>query len=872
MEIIKVENITFTYPDKDIPAIKNVSFTIKNGEFITLCGKSGSGKSTLLSLLKKETAPFGDFLGKIHIKGKQTTDFSKAELAKTVGFVGQNPENQIVTDKVWHELAFGLENLGLSNDEIRAKVSETASFFGIEKWFYNDVSTLSGGQKQLLNLASVMVMQPEILLLDEPTSRLDPISAGRFFDTIKRINKEFSTTVILCEHSLEEAFALSDKVLVLEEGEVLSFGTPKESGDALFKINADISHALPTAMRVYYNVENEKNYPITVKDGKNWLLKYAESHTLKKEAKTKAIKENNNEIAISAKNLWFRYEKNQPDCLKDVSFSVKKGEFYAILGGNGSGKTTLLSVLSGQNKAYHGKIENKNSSKIGYLPQNPQTLFVKNTVEEELFDCFSESNLSIDEKNKAVLDVIRLCKLQNLLSSHPFDISGGEQQRLALAKVLLFSPQILLFDEPTKGMDTHFKIKFANIIKKLTSANKTIIMVSHDIEFCAKYADRCALFFDGSITSEGFPNEFFSQKSFYTTAANRMARGIIENAVLDEDIIDACGGLVADFADDDDEYNNDVIFKETEPKKAEKEKFKFKKNHLFGIIFLFLFFLADFFTKNVHAIYANYALQFAEIIFISLSLVCFFPKKRGEGCKIYTPKKKKQPKTIFFLFFWFVLLIPLTVFLGVSFLGNRKYYFISMLVIAEVFLPFIFLFEKKKPKLSELITVSVLCALAISGRAVFYMLPQFKPILAIVIIAGVCFGAETGFFTGSMCAFISNFFFGQGPWTPWQMICFGIIGFLAGVLFERGFIKTNIFNLCFLGIICAIFIYGAVMNCASVLMYQTDITFSMLKASVLSGFPFDVIHAVSTAFFIWFGGEMLIEKLERVKRKYGIFN
>ncbi len=871
MEIIKAENITFTYPDKDIPAIKNVSFTVKNGEFITLCGKSGSGKSTLLSLLKKETAPYGEFSGKIYIKGKQTADFSKAELAKAAGFVGQNPENQIVTDKVWHELAFGLESLGLSNDEIRAKVSETASFFGIEKWFYNDVSTLSGGQKQLLNLASVMIMQPEILLLDEPTSRLDPISAGRFFDTVKRINKEFSTTVILCEHSLEEAFALSDKVLVLEEGEVLFFGTPKESGDALFRINADIMHALPTAMRVYYNVEKEKNYPITVKDGKNWLLKYGESHTIKKEAKIKAIKENNNEIAISAKNLWFRYEKNQPDCLKDVSFSVKKGEFYTILGGNGSGKTTLLSVLSGQNKAYLGKIENTNSSKIGYLPQNPQTLFVKNTVEEELFDCFCESNLSIDEKNKAVLDVIKLCKLQNLLSSHPFDISGGEQQRLALAKVLLFSPQILLFDEPTKGMDTHFKIKFANIIKKLTSANKTIIMVSHDIEFCAKHADRCALFFDGSITSEGRPNEFFSQKSFYTTAANRMARGIIENAVLDEDIIDACGGSVPDL-DDDDEFSNDVIFKETEPKKTTKEKFKFKKNHLFGIIFLILFFLADFFTKNVQAIYANYALQFAEIIFISLSLVCFFPKKRGEGRKIYMPKKKKQPKTIFFLFLWFVLLIPLTVFLGVSFLGNRKYYFISILVIAEVFLPFIFLFEKKKPKLSELITISVLCALAISGRAVFYMFPQFKPILAIVIIAGACFGAETGFFTGSMCAFISNFFFGQGPWTPWQMICFGIIGFLAGILFERGFIKTNIFNLCFFGIICAIFIYGAVMNYASVLMYQTDITFNMIKASIITGFPFDVIHAVSTAFFIWFGGEMLIEKLERVKRKYGIFN
>lgn len=817
MESFNVKNLTFTYPNRTDKAIDDISFMVNQGEFLLICGKSGCGKTTLLRLLKSSLSPFGEIGGNIYFNGRELSSYNTEEQASLIGFVMQNPDNQIVTDKVWHELAFGLESLGFSTIEIRTRVSEMASFFGIQNWFYKNVAELSGGQKQLLNLASVMVMQPSVLILDEPTSQLDPIASEEFLTTLKKVNRELGTTIILTEHRLEEAFSIADRVVVMDKGKILANGTPHEIGRILKDTNHDMYKALPTPMRVYSEIPNSLTCPLTVRDGRTWLLDYAKENILNPDAIPKDSQKTKSDTVIEVKDAWFRYEKNSADVVKGLNMSVNSGELFCIVGGNGTGKTTALSLISGLNTPYRGnvfingqkisKINNLYNGMLGVLPQNPQSVFVKNTVYLDLSEILSDIKLSKDEKEQRIHNIVTLCHIENLLDSHPYDLSGGEQQRTALAKILLKEPQILILDEPTKGMDAQFKEEFANILIDLKTSGTTIVMVSHDVEFCAKYADRCALFFDGNITSEGTPREFFCGKNFYTTSANRMARTILSDAVLTEDIILACGGRISK------EIKKDKINKNFPEAKEKKTEIKQKKE-----------------VKKVHIL-----------------------------------SKRTLFATLLILLF-----IPLTIFFGTRFFGSRKYYFTSLLIIIETMIPFCMVFESRKPKARELVVISVLCAIAVVGRAAFYMLPHFKPVVALVIIAGVCFGGETGFLVGAVTGFVSNFLFGQGPWTPWQMFSYGIIGFIAGVLFQKGILKRNRSSLSIFGFLTTLVIYGGIMNPASVIMWQNKITWEMLVLAYSSGIVFDLIHSLSTAFFLWFISNPMIDKLERIKIKYGL--
>ena len=814
METFKVENLSFTYPDRADKVLKDINFTVNEGEFVLLCGKSGCGKTTLLRLLKSSLSPFGKLSGNIFFNGKRLEDCNAKKQANLIGFVMQSPDNQIVTDKVWHELAFGLESLGHKQGEIRARVSEMVSFFGLESWFYKNISELSGGQKQLLNLASVMTMQPSVLILDEPASQLDPISAGEFLNTLQKINRELGTTIILTEHRLEEAFSMADKVIVMDEGKIIVNEPPSEVGRILKNINHDMYKALPTPMRVYGEISSRLSCPITVRDGRLWLSEYSKENTLNPDLIPKDNWQDNDTI-IEVKDAYFRYDKDMPDVIKGLNVSINRGELFCIVGANGSGKSTLLSIISAFNKVYRGEvlikgqkvseIKNLYSGLLGVLPQNPQSVFVKKTVFLDLMEILSNSGLSQEEKEERIKSMASLCCIENLLTSHPYDLSGGQQQRAALAKVLLTKPEILLLDEPTKGMDASFKEEFGDILKELKENGVTIVMVSHDIEFCAQYADRCALVFDGKLTSVDTPREFFKGKSFYTTSANRMARTRLPDAVLAEDIILACGGTIPKRKR-----------KKSEPKTAQIEKQK-----------------------------------------------CAEPTPRQKT-------EKKLSKRTLIATFMILVLIPLTIFFGVSLLDNRKYYFISLAIIAETMVPFAMVFESRKPKARELVVISVLCAIAVAGRAVFFMVPQFKPTLALVIIAGVCFGGETGFLVGAITGFVSNFFFGQGPWTPWQMFALGIIGFIAGVLFKKHVLKTNRLTLCIFGFLSALVIYGGIMNPASVIMYSNKITLKMITAAYLTGIVLDIIHAISTVLFLWIISMPMIEKLERIKIKYGL--
>ena len=542
MEHFKIENLSFSYPTtKGKESLHDVSLTIHKGEYVVLCGKSGSGKTTLLRHLKSVLAPHGKKNGEILFNGIPMQQVSQRDQSAKIGYVMQNPDDQIVTDKVWHELAFGLESLGVDQKTMRARVSEMACYFDIADWFHRDVANLSGGQKQLLNLASIMAMQPEVLILDEPTSQLDPIAASDFLNTVRKINIELGTTVIITEHRLEDIFPYADRAIVMDSGKVIADDTPRKIGKLLWEQGNDMFAAMPTPVRVFYGAGGEGDCPLTVREGRNWLSKAFIEVPKTAEFSAKPMEDEIEKPALSLKELWFRYEKDSPDILRGVSAEVPAGSLYAIVGGNGAGKSTTLKAICGICKPYRGSVKvfgkpiNKYKSSelfggcLAMLPQDPKSLFVKKTVREDLEEM---------TKNKTLInEIAATCQIESLLGSHPYDLSGGEQQRAALAKVLLTQPKLLLLDEPTKGIDSFFKETLAIILCKLKEQGVTIVMVSHDVEFCAKYADQVSMFFDGQILTTDTPRRFFGANSFYTTAANRMSRHVFRNAVTAEDVI-----------------------------------------------------------------------------------------------------------------------------------------------------------------------------------------------------------------------------------------------------------------------------------------------------------------------------------------------
>ena len=579
MNLVEIKDFGFSYPESSRKVLEHVNLNIKEGTLNVIMGRSGCGKSTLLRQLKSVLAPAGEKEGEILYRNIPLRDTDHRTQSQEIGFVMQNPDNQIVTDKVWHELAFGLESLGYDNATIRLRVAEMASYFGIQKWFYKNVSELSGGQKQLLNLASVMAMHPSLLILDEPTSQLDPIAASDFLETVKKINRDIGTTVLLTEHRLQDIIPYADRVFVMDEGTLFLEGTPREIGTKLKEQHHGMFLSMPVPMQIYAGTDSSLTCPLTVSEGRQWIREYIEEKGIKKEQIQQANQrlerqgeKNENETAgffghlkrqkentppaIQMKDVWFRYEKDSPDVIQNLSLEVKKGEFYALVGGNGTGKSTTLSLLGRVHQPYSGRIylDGKDLRSfsdrelycgyLGVLPQNPQSIFLKKTVLEDLYSVIGgrkekpskEYPISM-KKEKAIEGIVSLTHLEGLLERHPYDLSGGEQQRLALAKVLLLRPKILLMDEPTKGMDAEYKEELGSILKKLQSHGMTIFMISHDVEFVAEYADTTGLFFEGNVVISKKTRDFFAGNNFYTTAANRMARGLFPEAVTGKDVV-----------------------------------------------------------------------------------------------------------------------------------------------------------------------------------------------------------------------------------------------------------------------------------------------------------------------------------------------
>lgn len=852
MATYAVKNLTFTYPGKTEPALKNVNLTIEMGELIAVCGRSGSGKSTLLRNLKPILAPHGERQGDILFYGEPVEKMSQGRQAARIGYVLQNPDNQIVTDKVWHELAFGLESLGLDTKTIRLRVAEMASFFGIQGWFHKDVNHLSGGQKQLLNLASVMAMQPDVLILDEPTSQLDPIAAGDFLETVKKINRELGTTVIITEHRLEDVIPMADRAVVLEKGEVIADDIPANVGAVLAHENHPMFMAMPTPLQAYAllyqdGVGRQLPCPVDVREGRRWLTDLLQGKELAKTTiDINEEKEPDAPPVVEMKDIWFRYERNEPDVVKDLSLKVYPGELFCLVGGNGTGKTTTLTLASGIRRPYRGtvKIKGKSIDKykkndmfhgiLGVLPQNPQSIFVEKTVEKDLLEIFEGHSLSEEDKLVKVRAAAELVEIDHLLGMHPYDLSGGEQQRAALAKVLLLEPEILLLDEPTKGLDSSFKAKLADILKGLQATGMTIMMVSHDVEFCARYGDRCAMFFDGKIITTNTPRAFFSGNSFYTTAANRMSRHIFDNAVNVDDIVE----LVRENLDVD----GTAEPLETQSFASEEQKSPID-------------------DKCRKAGYGAPSEECREEL-------CRLKSEQLDS-ELYIEKiGRKLPKIVIDIAM--IILAAITVWVGFSAFDNKQYYAVSILLIIYAMVPFFVGFERRKPKAREIVILAVLITAAVVGRAAFFMLPNFKPILAIVIISGVSLGKESGFLVGAMSALVSNFLFGQGPWTPWQMIAMAIIGYLAGLFFHKYSGKINKCALVAFGGICAFFLYGAIVDIWTIFMMAPEPTWQTAAMVYGAAVYLNLVNAAATVIFLFILAKPMLGKLERVKEKYGM--
>lgn len=542
MEILSIKDLTFSYPNKENFALQNVNLSINSGDFVVVCGQSGSGKTTLLRMLKKEIAPHGEKQGAVYYKGEDVEKLDDKISAQKIGFVFQKPDQQIVTDKVWHELAFGLESLGYDSDYIRLRVGEMANYFGITSLFRKKTTELSGGQKQLMNLASVMAMSPDVIILDEPTSQLDPITANDFITTLKKINDELGLTVIIIEHRLQEVFPIADKVAVMEDGKVICYDTPRNVCEKLS--NHPMSQGFPSAVRIWQKSGSKGECPLTVKEGRNFI----NSNFSERKLPLRNTIPNTEDI-ITLKDVFFRYEKGGNDILSGTNLSIKKGEHFCILGGNGSGKTTTLKILAGLLKPYRGKViidNNKMTKKttadfnrlgVAMLPQNPESVFLKSRVIDDYTELCKIKGIEKSDYEDKINSVAEKLGIKDLLENHPYDLSGGEIQKCALGKVLISEPKILLLDEPTKGVDAYSKIALSKILQEIKSGGVTIITVTHDVEFASIVADRCGLFFDGEVLSSLVPQEFFSKNNFYTTASSRISRDKFANAVTVDDVV-----------------------------------------------------------------------------------------------------------------------------------------------------------------------------------------------------------------------------------------------------------------------------------------------------------------------------------------------
>lgn len=501
MAFIEAKDYRFFYPDEVAPAVFVEQMEIKQGTITLLVGPSGCGKTTLLRKLAGETG----------IRGRE--EGSLINQAKGCAYVWQNPDNQIVTDRVSYEIVFGLENIGMEQQQMKRRLAEVISSFGLENLVMRDTMTLSGGEKQLLNIASGLAMNPELMILDEPTSQLDPVAARRIYDLIRQINEEFGVTIVIAEQRLEDLVAFVDEVLCMADGKIEKMGEPRTIQSQLK--GTIFEEFLPSYLKLEDGL-------LTKKEARIWFEQNYESAVFPDGKEEKIERKQTSSQDFSLKNISFRYEKKSPDVLKETKGRFAANTISCLVGGNGSGKTTLLRLMARQFRPYHGKMSSVNFS---YLPQNPMYLLLEETVQKEW-----------DKMSQCSKDLFLRFGLEGLKKRNPQDLSGGEKQRLALCVALGKEADYYFLDEPTKGMDAKSKKIFGEVLKEWTKKEKSIVMVSHDMEFTAKYADEISLLYQGEIIVQCPVREFMEENQFYTTGMNRVTRRVNPHIITIEDV------------------------------------------------------------------------------------------------------------------------------------------------------------------------------------------------------------------------------------------------------------------------------------------------------------------------------------------------
>ncbi|MDF2961045.1 MAG: transporter ATP-binding protein [Paenibacillus sp.] len=552
MAILEIKGLHFTYPEAPAESLSGINLSVGQGEFVVICGSSGCGKTTLLRHIKQELKPVGRSAGSIIYANKPLHEHEPKWLSGQLAMVQQDPENQIVMEQVLQELAFGLENAGCSTPVMRRRIAEMTQVFGLEDWLYKKTYELSGGQKQMLNLAAVLLLRPKLLLLDEPTAQLDPVAAKQFLQMVHRLNEEFGMTVIMTEHRLDELFPLADRIVMMDKGAIKYEGTPSGVINQIGQVRDPLFWGyLPALSKLYLAAEANNgfqaatNVPLTIKEGRTWLSQFNKTEPMEKRQQMEEATSRQNRL-LECKELQYQYDRASPVVLHRLDLTVYANDYLTILGGNGAGKSTLLQLMAGLLKPVRGKVllsgqdigmvkETVRHRTIGYLSQNPMSYFLHDTVHEELEYAAQRAKLSDPKQDIAKL--VDLFELRHVLSKHPHDISGGERQKAALACILLARPELLLLDEPTKALDPHSKQAWGELLQTLHSQGLTIVIVTHDVEFAARYAARCAMLFDGMISSAGAPAPFFSENYFYTTVINRLVRDRYPEALTYEEVL-----------------------------------------------------------------------------------------------------------------------------------------------------------------------------------------------------------------------------------------------------------------------------------------------------------------------------------------------
>lgn len=525
---IEVRGLSFAYPGAEAPVLEGLDWRVSQGAFALLVGGTGSGKSTLLSLLKPEIAPAGTRSGELRVLGGPVADMDVRASAERVGYVFQDPENQIVCETVWHEMAFGLENLGVSRDEMRRRVAETSYFFGLEDWLHRDTDTLSGGRKQLLSLAAVLTLRPRVLLLDEPTSQLDPVAEKNFLHALFRVNRELGCTVVVATHQPRPMLEYATCAYRIEggrvrevadiaslghreelfSGEVPGWGGSRRAKNGIFSTVGDQQGSLDPradAPGVKKGLKPDKSAEF-----EEQLLPQDGSEVPSRADGSRILQKMHAGSATTLAGSWFRYDRAGGWVLRGLDASFSAGAVHAVVGGNGCGKSTMLSVLAKTAKLQRGRMM-RGAASAALLPQNPKALLVAETVRDELMEWASTCGYGEDMARERAVSL----GLAGLGERHPYDLSGGQRQLLALAKLLLIGPELLLLDEPTKGLDLASRRIIARALRDHAKSGGTVIMATHDLDFAEQVADDVAMMFDGEIACMESPADFFADNVFY---------------------------------------------------------------------------------------------------------------------------------------------------------------------------------------------------------------------------------------------------------------------------------------------------------------------------------------------------------------------